>query len=188
MMNMAGWLHGLFASHSVACLRLASTYRHLPCFPMFLLQGFKYAMAGLDGGRLSIAACSLGAANTCFNLAREHVAVRKQFGKPLAVNQTIGFTIADMATDLVLARSAARTAAAMLDSKDPAARVYCAMAKKVATDNGFDICNKALQLHGGYGYLKDYPLERFVRDTRVHTILEGTNQVMNVIMARALLK
>jgi alkylation response protein AidB-like acyl-CoA dehydrogenase len=151
-------------------------------------HGFRYAMAGLDGGRVSIATCSVGAAQTCFALARDHVRTRSQFGKPLAANQTVGFTLADMATDLVLARSAVRTAAGLLDDKHPLARSYCALAKKVATQSGFDVCNRALQLHGGYGYLRDYPLERFVRDTRVHTILEGTNEIMNVILARGLLK
>ena len=150
-------------------------------------SGFRYAMMGLDGGRLSIAACSLGAANTCFNLARDYVQVRKQFNKPLINNQTIEFKLANMATDLVLARSSVRTAATLLDNKEPLARAYCALAKKVATEKGFTICNDALQLHGGYGYLKDYPIERYVRDTRVHTILEGTNQIMDVILARSLI-
>jgi isobutyryl-CoA dehydrogenase len=149
--------------------------------------GFKYAMAGLDGGRLSIGACSVGAATTCFRLAREHVGVRKQFGRPLAAQQSVGFTLADMAADLLHARAIVRTAAGMLDAKHPAARPYCALAKRVATAKGLAVCDAALQLHGGYGYLKDYGVERFLRDARVHTILEGTNEIMNVILARSLL-
>jgi alkylation response protein AidB-like acyl-CoA dehydrogenase len=151
-------------------------------------QGFKYAMIGLDGGRLSIAACSVGAANACFNIARDYVKVRKQFGKPLSSNQTVQFSIADMASDLYLARSVTRSAAALFDSGAPTARTACAMAKRVATQKGFEVCDKALQLHGGYGYLKDYPIERYVRDVRVHKILEGTNEIMNSIISRSLLQ
>ena len=151
-------------------------------------QGFKYAMQGLDGGRLSIAACSVGAAHTAFNLARDHVKVRKQFGKPLAAFQNTQFEIADMASDLYGARSVVRAAATLLDVGSPVARSACANAKRVATDLGFSVCDRALQLHGGYGYLQDYPLEKLVRDTRVHRILEGTNQVMRIILSRALLE
>ncbi|MBP7066409.1 isobutyryl-CoA dehydrogenase [Ferrovibrio sp.] len=150
-------------------------------------EGFKIAMAGLDGGRLNIGACSIGAAKACLTLAREHVATRKQFGNAIANFQATQFKLADMATDLAAARLMIRNAAAMLDAKHPEATMYCAMAKRFATDAGFAICNEALQLHGGYGYLKDYPVERFLRDTRVHQILEGTNEIMRVIVSRALL-
>lgn len=136
-------------------------------------DGFKIAMAGLDGGRLNIGACSLGAATACFEAARDHVATRKQFGKALADFQATQFKLADMATDLAAARLMIRHAAARLDAKHPEATMYCAMAKRFATDAGFSICNEALQLHGGYGYLKDYPLERYLRDARVHQILKG---------------
>jgi len=150
-------------------------------------QGFPMAMAGLDGGRINIASCSLGAAQACFDLAREYVRVREQFGAPLAANQHVAFELARMATELQSARLLVRQAAAMLDSGHPAATPFCAMAKRKATDACFDVCNKALQLHGGYGYLKDYPLERFVRDCRVHQILEGTNEIMQLIVSRSLL-
>jgi len=192
-------------------------------------------MQGLDGGRLSIgtsrhsaaeapcchvthtvaasATCSVGAAQASFELARDHIKVRKQFGQPLAVNQVrlgpharyrttcmfvpdsscdtwqhLQFKLADMATDVQAARTLVRQAAQLLDSKHPQARSFCAMAKRVATDNGFQVCNDALQMHGGYGYLKDYPVERYVRDVRVHQILEGTNEIMRLIMARELLR
>jgi isobutyryl-CoA dehydrogenase len=150
-------------------------------------QGFRIAMGGLDGGRINIGACSLGAARTCLELAREHVATRKQFGQALNEFQSVQFKLADMATELEAARLMIRSAAARLDAKDPEATVYCAMAKRFATDAGFGICNEALQLHGGYGYLKDYPIERFLRDVRVHQILEGTNEIMRVIIARRLM-
>ena len=145
------------------------------------------AMRGLDGGRLSIASCSVGAAHESFNIAKEHLGVRKQFGKPIASQQALQFMLSGMATDLVTSRSIVRQAAAMLDNKDPDARAHCAMAKRHATDSCFKVCNEALQMHGGYGYLKDYPLERFVRDVRVNQILEGTNQIMSLILARSLL-
>ncbi|HWA44222.1 MAG TPA: acyl-CoA dehydrogenase family protein [Hypericibacter adhaerens] len=150
-------------------------------------QGFSIAMGGLDGGRINIGACSLGAARACLELAREHVATRKQFGHPLNEFQSVQFKLADMATELEAARLMIRGAAARLDAKDPEATAYCAMAKRFATDAGFAICNEALQLHGGYGYLKDYPVERFLRDARVHQILEGTNEIMRVIVARRLM-
>jgi hypothetical protein len=150
-------------------------------------EGFKFAMRGLNGGRLSIAASSLGAASTCLCLAIDHTKVRKQFGKPLAANQTIQFSLAEMAMRLQSSRLMVHRAARLLDGGSDLAAAYCAMAKKEATDAGFDICNQALQLHGGYGYLKDYPIERFLRDTRVHQILEGTNQVQTMIVARQLL-
>lgn len=150
-------------------------------------EGFRIAMAGLDGGRINIGACSLGAAKACLAAARDHVATRKQFGNPIAGFQATQFKLADMATGLAAARLMIRHAAAMLDAKHPEATMYCAMAKRLATDSGFAICNEALQLHGGYGYLKDYPVERYLRDTRVHQILEGTNEIMRVIISRALL-
>lgn len=151
-------------------------------------DGFKYAMKGLDGGRLSIAACSVGGAAACFHAARAHVQVRRQFGKPLVANQAVAFSLAGMATDLTLARMLTRSAAAAYDARDANTRALCAMAKRVASEKGFAVANAALQAHGGYGYLKDYPVERFVRDLRVNMILEGANEVMHVILARALLE
>ncbi|MFC3677349.1 isobutyryl-CoA dehydrogenase [Ferrovibrio xuzhouensis] len=150
-------------------------------------DGFRIAMAGLDGGRINIGACSIGAATACLEAAREHVATRKQFGKALADFQATQFKLADMATELIAARLMIRQAAARLDAKHPEATMACAMAKRFATDAGFAICNEALQLHGGYGYLKDYPIERYLRDARVHQILEGTNEIMRVIVSRRLL-
>ena len=149
-------------------------------------EGFRIAMAGLDGGRINIGACSLGAAKACLTTAREYVAGRKQFGNAIGNFQATQFKLADMATDLAAARLMIRQAASMLDAKHAEATMYCAMAKRFATDAGFAICNEALQLHGGYGYLKDYPVERYLRDARVHQILEGTNEIMRVIIARAL--
>ena len=149
-------------------------------------DGFKIAMMGLDGGRLNIGACSLGAARACLELTQDYVADRKQFGQPIGEFQALQFKLADMATELAAARLMIRQAAAKLDAKDPEATLYCAMAKRFATDVGFNVCNEALQLHGGYGYLRDFPLERFVRDTRVHQILEGTNEIMRVVIARKL--
>ncbi len=151
-------------------------------------QGFTIAMKGLDGGRINIGTTSLGGAQTCLNAAVNHIKVRKQFGEPLANFQHLQFKVADMATELQAARLMIQNAASLLDAKDPAASVHCAMAKRFATDAGFRICNDALQLHGGYGYLKDYPIERFVRDVRVHQILEGTNEVMRLIISRSQLK
>jgi alkylation response protein AidB-like acyl-CoA dehydrogenase len=144
-------------------------------------------MQGLDGGRLNIAACSLGGARASLELAREHVLNRRQFGQTLARFQSLQFKLADMATELEAARLMVRSAAARLDAGDPEATHYCAMAKRFATDAGFAVCNEALQLHGGYGYLRDLPVERFLRDLRVHQILEGTNEIMRVIIARRLL-
>ncbi|MEQ9449476.1 MAG: acyl-CoA dehydrogenase family protein, partial [Rhodospirillaceae bacterium] len=151
-------------------------------------EGFKIAMAGLDGGRINIAACSIGGARTCLETATEYVQGRSQFGKSLASFQNVQFKLADMATDLEAARLMVWNAASRLDAKDSNATKYCAMAKRFATDAGFDICNTALQLHGGYGYLKDYPIERFVRDTRVHQILEGTNEIMRLIVSRYMMQ
>ncbi len=149
--------------------------------------GFTFAMAGLDGGRLNIAACSLGGAVLALETAQAYLTPRKQFGRSLAEFQALRFRLADMATNLEAARLMVRRAAAALDAKSPDATRLCAMAKRFATDVGFDVANHALQLHGGYGYLKDYPLERIVRDLRVHQILEGTNEIMRVIIAREMM-
>jgi alkylation response protein AidB-like acyl-CoA dehydrogenase len=151
-------------------------------------QGFRIAMQGLDGGRLNIAACSLGGARACLEAARAHMLERRQFGQRLADFQALQFRLADMATELEAARLMVHRAAAKLDAGDADATVFCAMAKRFATDTGFQVANEALQLHGGYGYIRDYPIERIVRDLRVHQILEGTNEVMRVIIARHLLK
>ena len=150
-------------------------------------DGFKIAMRGLDGGRINIAACSIGAAQAAFDAAAGHLRERRQFGQPLASFQALRFKLADMATQLVAARHMVRLAAWKLDQGDADATTYCAMAKRFATDAGFDVCNEALQLHGGYGYLREFELERRVRDVRVHQILEGTNEVMRVIISRRLL-
>merc|ERR1712039_509516 len=150
-------------------------------------EGFKFAMKGLDGGRISIATCSVGAAARCLSLATEHVQGRKQFGSTIGSFQNTQFKLADMAVDLSSSRLMVRNAAKLLDEKDPDATTACAMAKRYATDRGFDICNDALQLFGGYGYLKDYPIERYLRDVRVHQILEGTNEIMRHIVARKML-
>jgi len=150
-------------------------------------QGFRIAMAGLDGGRINIGACSVGTAQAALREALDYASNRKQFGKAIVEFQASQFKLADMATELEAARLMIRQAAARLDAKHPEAGVFCAMAKRFATDVGFEVCNRALQLHGGYGYLKDYPAERHVRDTRVHQILEGTNEIMRVIIARRLM-
>ncbi len=150
-------------------------------------EGFRIAMAGLDGGRINIAACSLGAAAASMEIAREHLLVREQFGRKLADFQALQFKLADMATELAAARLMIYNAAAKLDAKTPDATQACAMAKRFATDAGFNVCNDALQLLGGYGYLMDHPVERHLRDLRVHQILEGTNEIMRVIIARGLL-
>lgn len=151
-------------------------------------EGFRIAMKGLDGGRINIATCSVGAAQGALDAARRYLHERQQFGKPIASFQALQFKLADMATELVAARQMVRLAAAKLDAGHADASTYCAMAKRFATDAGFNICNDALQLHGGYGYLSEFPLERLVRDTRVHQILEGTNEIMRVIVARKLLE
>ena len=150
-------------------------------------DGFKIAMMGLDGGRLNISACSLGGARTCLDAARDHLLERRQFGRRLADFQALQFKLADMATELDAAGLMVRRGAASLDRSDPESTMHCAMAKRMATDAGFHICNEALQLFGGYGYLKDFPIERYLRDVRVHQILEGTNEIMRVIIARRLL-
>ena len=151
-------------------------------------QGFRFAMAGLDGGRLNIAACSLGGAGFALKTARDYLSQRKQFGRALKDFQALQFKLADMATELEAARLMVRRGADALDRSDPQATMLCAMAKRFATDAGFHVADEALQLHGGYGYLKDYPLERIVRDLRVHRILEGTNEIMRLIVARELLR
>jgi hypothetical protein len=150
-------------------------------------DGFKIAMMGLDGGRLNIAACSLGGARACLEAARDHLLERRQFGQPLADFQALRFKLADMATELDAARLMVQRGATSLDRGNPEATMHCAMAKRLATDAGFHICNEALQLFGGYGYLKDFPIERYLRDVRVHQILEGTNEIMRVIIGRCLL-
>jgi len=151
-------------------------------------EGFKIAMKGLDGGRINIGTCSVGAAQGALDAARRYMDERRQFNRKLSEFQALQFKLADMATHLVAARQMVRLAACKLDAGSPDAGAYCAMAKRFATDMGFQVCLDAQQIHGGYGYLKDYPLERLVRDTRVHQILEGTNEIMRVIVARHLLE
>lgn len=150
-------------------------------------DGFKFAMQGLDGGRVNIASCSVGTAQQALNTAQAYMQERSQFGKPLASFQALQFKLADMATELVAARQMVRLAASKIDNNHPDKSTYCAMAKRFATDVGFEVCNQALQIHGGYGYIKEYPLERYVRDVRVHQILEGTNEIMRVIIGRRLI-
>ena len=150
-------------------------------------QGFAIAMEGLDGGRINIATCSVGTAQQALVEATAYVQERQQFNKSIAEFQATQFRLADLQTELVAARNMVRLAAFKLDTNDSQATTYCAMAKRFATDAGFDVCNQALQLFGGYGYIREYPMERFVRDTRVHQILEGTNEVMRVIIARRML-
>ena len=151
-------------------------------------EGFRFAMAGLDGGRLNIAACSLGGARACLDLALAYVKERRAFGRPIAEFQALQFKLADMATELEAARLMVHRGAAALDNGAPDATMRCAMAKRFATDVCFRICDEALQLHGGYGYIKDFQIERYLRDLRVHRILEGTNEIMRVIIARKLLE
>ncbi|MEQ1780014.1 MAG: isobutyryl-CoA dehydrogenase [Hyphomonadaceae bacterium] len=151
-------------------------------------DGFRFAMAGLDGGRLNIAACSLGGMQDALNRALDYVKQRKQFGHAIADFQATQFKLADMETETQAARVMLYNAAQELDAKTPQATRWCAMAKRFVTDTGFKIANDALQLHGGYGYLSDYGVERIVRDLRVHQILEGTNEIMRVIISRDMLK
>jgi len=151
-------------------------------------EGFKYAMKGLDGGRLNIAACALGGAQDALDRALAYVKERKQFGKRIADFQNTQFVLADMETDLAASRALLHQAAKKLDAKAPDATKYCAMAKRFVTDTAFKVADQALQLHGGYGYLADYEVERIVRDLRVHRILEGTNEIMRVIISREMLK
>jgi alkylation response protein AidB-like acyl-CoA dehydrogenase len=150
--------------------------------------GFKIAMAGLDGGRLNIAACSLGGAQAALDKALAYMKERRAFGKRLDEFQALQFRLADMATELEAARTFLWRAAAALDRKDPDATQLCAMAKRFGTDVGFEVANQALQLHGGYGYLADYGVEKIVRDLRVHQILEGTNEIMRLIVSRKLIE
>ncbi|HCH0716348.1 TPA: acyl-CoA dehydrogenase family protein [Vibrio parahaemolyticus] len=150
-------------------------------------EGFKFAMLGLDGGRINIATCSVGTAQQALNEAKQYMTERKQFGRSLAQFQALQFKLADMATELVAARQMVRLAAAKLDAQHAEKSVYCAMAKRFATDVGFKVCDQALQIHGGYGYIKEYPVERHFRDVRVHQILEGTNEIMRLIISRRLL-
>jgi alkylation response protein AidB-like acyl-CoA dehydrogenase len=150
-------------------------------------QGFRFAMSGLDGGRINIGACSLGAAWSALEKARQYMLERKAFGRSIAEFQALQFKLADMATELEAARLMVYRAADGIDRADPQASMYSAMAKRLATDFGFQVCNEALQIHGGYGYLKDYRMEKLVRDLRVHQILEGTNEIMRVVISRKLL-
>lgn len=150
-------------------------------------DGFKIAMKGLDGGRINIATCSVGTAQQALNKATEYMLERKQFGKRLADFQALQFRLADMQTELIAARQMVRLAASKLDKGHPDATTYCAMAKRFATDVCYNICDEALQLYGGNGYIKEYPMERYLRDTRVHRILEGTNEVMRLIISRRVL-
>jgi len=147
-------------------------------------DGFKIAMAGLDGGRINIGACSIGAGQVCLERAVQYMKERQQFGRPIAEFQALQFRVADMAADLEAGRLMLHKAAMMVDAKAPGATVQAAMAKKIATDAGFNVVNDALQLHGGYGYLRDHPIERHLRDVRVHQILEGTNEIMRLIISR----
>jgi len=151
-------------------------------------EGFRIAMMGLDGGRINIGACSLGTARASLEEATAYAKDRKQFGRPIADFQASQFKLADMATELEAARLMVRNAASALDRRDANATMLCAMAKRYSSDACFHIANEALQLHGGYGYLRDFPAERHVRDLRVHQILEGTNEIMRVIVARELLR
>lgn len=151
-------------------------------------HGFRFAMAGLDGGRLNIAACSLGGAQKALDKALAYAQERKQFGKSISDFQAIQFKLADMETDLQAARVMLYEAASRLDEKAPDATRWCAMAKRFVTDTGFRVANEALQIHGGYGYLQDYGVEQIVRDLRVHQILEGTNEIMRVIVSRDMLR
>ncbi|KND21363.1 acyl-CoA dehydrogenase [Pannonibacter phragmitetus] len=150
-------------------------------------EGFRFAMAGLDGGRLNIGACSLGAAQTCLERSIAYMKDRQQFGRSLSTFQALQFRLADMATELEAARLLLHKAAMAVEQKAEGATRLAAMAKRLATDTGFQVVNEALQLHGGYGYLRDYPIERFLRDVRVHQILEGTNEIMRVIISRDLI-
>ncbi|ARE73149.1 MULTISPECIES: acyl-CoA dehydrogenase family protein [unclassified Streptomyces] len=149
-------------------------------------DGFRIAMNGLNGGRLGIAACSLGGARSALDRSLAYLADREAFGARLLDAQALQFRLADMATELAAARALVRTAAEALDADGPKAAELCAMAKRFATDTGFSVANEALQLHGGYGYLSEYGIEKIVRDLRVHQILEGTNEIMRVIVARGL--
>ncbi|SNT69683.1 acyl-CoA dehydrogenase family protein [Psychrobacter sp. LV10R520-6] len=151
-------------------------------------QGFRIAMKGLDGGRINIGICAVGTAQAALETATDYVKERSQFGSPIAELQSVQFKLADMLTQTITARQMLYLASSKVDQNDPQASAYCAMAKRLSTDLSFDVANEALQLHGGYGYLNEYPLERHVRDLRVHQILEGTNEIMRVIISRQLLQ
>ncbi|WP_353145819.1 acyl-CoA dehydrogenase family protein [Chryseobacterium sp.] len=151
-------------------------------------EGFKIALKGLDGGRINIGTCSVGAAQGAINQAQRYMHERQQFGKLLSQFQSLQFKIADMATELVAARQMVHLAAFKLDSKDPNATTYCAMAKRLATDMCFNICNEALQILGGYGCTQDFPVERLMRDARVHQVVEGTNEIMKLVISRKILE
>ena len=151
-------------------------------------KGFSIAMKGLDGGRINIGICAVGTAQAALETATNYVQERSQFGSPIASLQSVQFKLADMLTQTISARQMLYLAASKVDNKDVQASTYCAMAKRLSTDLCFDVANEALQLHGGYGYLNEYPLERHVRDLRVHQILEGTNEIMRVIVSRQLLQ
>ena len=150
-------------------------------------KGFKIAMQGLDGGRINIATCSIGTAQSALEEAQNYMNQREQFGKKISEFQAMQFKIADMVTELIAARTMTRLAASKLDKNDSEATIYSAMAKRFATDVGFNVCNEALQIFGGYGYIQEYPLERYVRDVRVHQILEGTNEIMKMIIGRRMI-
>jgi alkylation response protein AidB-like acyl-CoA dehydrogenase len=150
-------------------------------------HGFRIAMAGLDGGRLNIGACSIGGAQFCLDRTVEYMKERKQFGSRLADFQALQFRIADYATEIEAARLLLYRAAVAVGEREPAATRLAAQAKRLATDAGFEVVNGCLQLHGGYGYLRDHPIERVLRDVRVHQILEGTNEIMRLIISRAML-
>ena len=150
-------------------------------------NGFKIAMQGLDGGRINIATCSIGTAQSALEEAQKYMNQREQFGKKISEFQAIQFKIADMVTELIAARTMTRLAASKVDKNDSEATIYSAMAKRFATDVGFNVCNEALQIFGGYGYIQEYPLERYVRDVRVHQILEGTNEIMKMIIGRRMI-
>ena|SRR3990167_6993813 len=147
-------------------------------------QGFNIALSALNGGRINIAACSLGGAKQCITFAQQYMRERTQFKQKLAEFEALQFKLADMLTEFESARLMTYRAASALDQQDPSAIMYCAMAKRLTTDLCFDICNQALQLYGGYGYMREYPIERYVRDLRVHQILEGTNEIMRLIIAK----
>ena len=151
-------------------------------------EGFKIAMKGLNGGRINIATCSVGAAQGAVEHSQRYMKEREQFGKPLSSFQALRFKIADMVTEVTASRQMVRLAAFKLDQKDPKAPGYCAMAKRLATDLCFEVCNQAIQIYGGYGYMKEYPVERLMRDARVHQILEGSNEIMRVILSRSILE
>ena len=150
-------------------------------------NGFKIAMQGLDGGRINIATCSIGTAQSALEEAQSYMNQREQFGKKISEFQAMQFKIADMVTELIAARTITRLAASKVDKNDSEATIYSAMAKRFATDVGFNVCNEALQIFGGYGYIQEYPLERYVRDVRVHQILEGTNEIMKMIIGRRMI-